>query len=338
MARTDRPRVLVLGGTAFVGRAVVEEAVARGWDVTVLNRGHRRPPRSVTVLVGDREEHDGLAALARGEWDVVVDTWSWDPAAVRRAAETLVGRVGQYSYVSSRSVYAFPTPPGAGEDAPLVPVGDQPAAEYATAKVAAEQAWDEVFEGRALLARAGLILGRYENVGRLPWWLARISRGGSVLAPGPADLGLQFIDVRDLALWMLDASLGGLGGPFNAVSPPGHTTMADLLRACVTVTGSDASLRWVDPAVLKQADIRPWTQLPIWLPPGPLHAAMHQADTSAARAAGLVCRPAFDTVADTWRWLDAVGDPPHRSDREEVGLDPQLESRILDQLPRQPRP
>ncbi|WP_049567522.1 NAD-dependent epimerase/dehydratase family protein [Nonomuraea sp. SBT364] len=318
--------VLLLGGTEFVGRAFVEEALALGWRVTVFNRGTHEPPAGVTALRGDRSREGGLEALTRGEWDVVVDTWSWAPSAVREAASLLAGRAGHYVYVSSRSVYAPPVPFGADESAPLTGSGD---VGYAAMKAGGEEAATAAFGERALLARAGLIIGPHENIGRLPWWLTRIARGGPVLAPGPRELGVQYVDARDLARWCLDAARRGVGGAYNVVSPPDFTTMRELLETAVRVTGSGAELRWVEPEAILAAGIEPWTDLPIWLL-GEDHAFMHGADVSKAVAAGLTFRPVEETVADTWAWLRSIGGrAPMRPDRPAVGLDPEVEAKLL---------
>ncbi|MFF2952894.1 NAD-dependent epimerase/dehydratase family protein [Kitasatospora sp. NPDC057965] len=324
-------RLLLLGGTEFVGRAVAEAALERGWEVTVFHRGTHAAPPGARVLRGDRTAEGGLAALAEGEWDAVVDTWSAAPSAVRDSARLLAGRVGRYAYVSSRSVYGFPTPAGADESAPLVEGSpDDGEVPYAESKRGGELAALDAFGDRALLVRAGLIVGRYENIGRLPWWLNRIARGGPVLAPGPRGLALQFIDVRDLAGWTLDALAAGLGGPYDLVAPPGHSSMGELLEACAAVTGSDAELRWTAPEAIAAAGIEPWTQLPFWVPPGEFHDAMHGAAVTKAPAAGLHCRPTADTVADTWAWLRSIGGvAPQRPDRPTVGLDPQTEAAAL---------
>lgn len=323
-------KLLILGGTEFVGRAVLDEALARGADVTVFHRGRHAPPAGVAALHGDRTAPDGLAALAQapGEWDVVVDTWSSAPAAVRESAALLAGRAQHYAYVSSRSVYAYPTPAGLPEDGPLVEPGDEG---YAQVKHAGELAAAEEFGAdRTLLARAGLIIGPGENIGRLPWWLNRIAKGGPVLAPGPRDLPLQYIDVRDLAAWTLDAAERRLSGPYNLVSPSGHTTMGELLDTCVRVTGSDAELRWTDTETILAAGIEPWTDLPIWLPEGEMHDTMHRGDVAKALAAGLRCRPFAETAADTWAWLQELGGvAPQRPDRPVVGLDPEREAKLL---------
>ncbi|WP_454042483.1 NAD-dependent epimerase/dehydratase family protein [Cellulosimicrobium sp. Marseille-Q8652] len=343
-------RLLVLGGSDFVGRAVVDDALARGWDVTVLNRGTRPVPDAVTALVGDRTRPDGLDALRSDDvaqkWDVVVDTWSWAPVAVRDAARLLAGRIpgdSRYVYVSSRSVYAPWTPRGADESAPLVDAhpDEETHDDYARAKRGAEIAAVDALGDRALLLRAGLILGPRENVGRLPWWLRRVARGGPVLAPGPAELPLQYVDARDLAAFALDAAITGASGPVDVVSAPGHTTMRELLSACVAVTAdaaaeagaAPAELVWVEPDVVERAGIQPWTQLPVWFPPGELHDALHGSDVSRAFSLGLRTRDVRETVRDTWDWLqslDSAGEAtPQRADRPGIGLPPELEQEVL---------
>ncbi|MEU2158638.1 NAD-dependent epimerase/dehydratase family protein [Streptomyces sp. NPDC019396] len=331
-------RLLVLGGTEFVGRAVVEAALARECEVTVFHRGRHPAPEGVTVLHGDREAPGGLkaieeAAAAAGDWDLVVDTWSSAPRAVRETARLLADRAGRYAYVSSRSVYAWPLPAGTGEDAPMVDgaAADAEATDYARDKRGGELATVEAFgEERSLLARAGLIIGPWENVGRLPWWLNRIARGGPVPAPGPRDIPLQYIDARDLAEWVLDAPDRGLSGAYNVVSAPGHTTMGELLEECVRVTGADARLCWLDEETITGAGVAPWTDLPIWLPRGELHDALHRADVSKALAAGLRCRPVAETVADTWTWLRSLdGAIPLRAVRSPAGLTPEQDAALL---------
>jgi len=323
-------RVLILGGTEFVGKAFVDDALARGWHVTTLNRQTHPAQQGVTSLRGNRWETSGLDELGDDRWDLVVDTWSWAPVAVRDAARRLAHQAGRYLYVSSRSVYAFPTPVGADENAATVDSSpDLTDADYAQAKRGAELAVLEAFEARALLLRPGLILGPDENIGRLPWWLRRIERGGEVLAPGPKDAPVQYVDARDLAAFGLDAAASGLGGAFDIVSPTSHATMGDLLEACVAATVSDARLAWVEPQHVLDAGIEPWTQLPMWLPPGELHDSLHGADVSKALGAGLRIRTVRETVEDTWEWLQSVGEAPQREDRPRLGLDPAVEASVL---------
>lgn len=326
-------RLLVLGGTHHVGRALVEAGLERGDEVTTINRGTRRPARGVDARFADRREPDALAAaLGNDVWDAVVDTWSHEPVVVSEAAQLLSGRAAHLTYISSRSVYKWPMPSGALESAPMVE-GDPESPDampYGEAKRGAEMAAKREFGGPVLLARAGLILGPYEVVGRLPWWLGRLAGGGPVPAPGPTDRPLQYIDGRDLAEWVLLCAERRRAGAFNAVSAPGHTTIGDLLAECVAVTGSKAELVWRSPEQVEAAGVSGWTDLPIWTPPVGELAALHDADVSAAVAAGLRCRPVEDTVRDTWAWLQAEGWPTPPSDRGgDIGLSADQEAALL---------
>ncbi|MEU8210764.1 NAD-dependent epimerase/dehydratase family protein [Micromonospora sp. NPDC049044] len=327
-------RLLVLGGTGFVGGATVTEGVRRGWSVTVFNRGlHGVVPPGVHRLRGDRTAPDGLAALAGGEWDLVVDTWDGAPRIAGDAARALAASVDRYVYVSSGSVYRDPSAHGLDEESPVVDAEpDAVDGDYPQLKAGAERAVRQVFDDRALVVRAGLILGPGEDIGRLPWWLRRVERGGDVLAPGPADLPVQYVDVRDLAGWMLDAGAGRLGGTFNAVGPRAQTTMGELLDACVAATGAAARLRWTDPDRIVAAGVQPWSDLPIWLPIGHPYRGLLERNVTRALAAGLTCRPVAETVADTWRWLREVGVVPPRAGRPQrsaIGLDPAREAALL---------
>ncbi|HVV12727.1 NAD-dependent epimerase/dehydratase family protein [Amycolatopsis sp.] len=291
-------RLLVLGGTSFVGRAIVSEAAARGWSVTTFNRGRGAWSHpAASTLTGDRLRAADLAPLAQ-PWDAVVDTWSGAPSAVRDSARLLSKHAERYVYVSSRAVYASGVH-GADETCALIaPEGD----EYPQHKRGGEIAVEESFGDRALLARAGLIFGPHEDSGRLPHWLRRVERGGEVLAPGPSSLPVRYVDVRDLAAWLLRAVSTGLAGPYNVVNPLGHTTFGSLLSSVVEVVGGSPVLSWVDP--LSFPEIHRWTELPGWLPPS---SPLVTTDASRAAAAGLVCRPVVETVADTWAWVRESG-------------------------------
>jgi 2'-hydroxyisoflavone reductase len=283
-------------------------------------------------LYADRTDAGALTVALDGQsWDAVIDTWSAAPRVVQDSAQLLAGRVGHYGYVSSRSVYAWPIPVGLDESAPVVDAdpGSGDESDYARAKRGAELAVVDAFGDHALVVRAGLILGPYEVAGRLPWWLERISRGGRVVAPGPRERPLQYIDARDLADWMLDAAERGLGGTYNAVSRPGHTTMGDLLNTCNDVARGNAELVWLTPEAIETAGVSGWTQLPIWAPPTGDLAGLHAGDVTAAFSEGLRCRPMADTVSDTWRWLQSEGYPEPPSGRDELGLDADAERRLL---------
>jgi len=330
-------KLLVMGGTRFVGRAVAEAALADGIEVTTLNRGLSRTPHpDVRTLVADRTDPAALrAAIGGGTWDAVIDTWPGVPRVIADSCRLLADRTGHFGYVSTISVYADPMPAGADEHAPLVD-GDPDRADsagYQADKRGAEIAVCRVFGAGALLARPGLILGPYEYVSRLPWWLRRVERGGRVLAPGdPGRAVVQYIDVRDLARWMLAAARRHYSGPVNLVSRPGLTTMGELLETAVRVTGADAELMWAPDKLILDAGISPWTELPIWLPPGPDYDAMTSLDVSVAEGTGLTSRPVQDTVADTWAWLRAEGYPEQRPGPPASGLDPAKERQVLDVL------
>ncbi|MFC6237776.1 reductase [Longivirga aurantiaca] len=326
-------RLLVLGGTQFVGHAVVADAVARGWDVTVANRGlSGSPHEGATTVTLDRTEPGAFDVLAGQEFDLVADTWSGAPSVVRDSARALGDQVGRWVYVSSRSVYAWPPPPNGDESAPVVD-GDPDAdsTEYPRDKRGAELALErELGADRVAHLRAGLILGPRDNVGRLPWWLRRIARGGRTLAPDRPGLPIQYVDPRDLATLGLDAGEQGRSGPVDVVCPHGTVTLGELLTTCVEVTGSDAALDWVDPAFLLGSDVAPWTELPVWLPESEEAYALHTGEVARALSWGMRNRPVRETVADCWAWVqqvdaDGTAPPP----RDDIGMDPAKEEAVL---------
>jgi len=254
------------------------------------------------------------------------------PAAVRDSAQALCDRVDHYVYISSVSVYTPPPPLGVTEAAATVDADpDADSGSYPELKRGAEIALEHVFSDRALMARAGTILGPYENVGRLTWWLARMARGGEILCPGPPDLEIQYIDARDLASFVIEAASGGHSGPFNVVARRGHATMGSLLAACHSAAGADdAAMTWVDPDTIAAAGIEPWSELPIWIPPGHEYSGMHDAAVDRAHEAGLRCCPVEETVLDTWQWFSALNaGPPIRAGLPVPGLDPDRERQTL---------
>ena len=317
----------MLGGTEFVGRALVEEGLDRGWEVTTFNRGSRAADPRVQSVTGDRRQ--GLDGLDPQGYDVVADTWSWEPSTVRDSARFI--HTDRYVYISSRSVHAWPTPRLAAEAAPTVEASadDTVFDDYARTKRGAELAVLEAFGDRAVIARPGLILGPWENIGRLPYWLTRMARGGDVLAPGPAEQTFQYVDARDLARF----SLAAAPGEYSIVNEPDQTTLGELLTLAQEVTGSTGTIRWADPAALVEAGVEPWMDLPVWIPAGEDHESMHEADVSRAMAAGLRIRPLRETVADTWAWLQTIGGvAPQRPDRPVLGLSPQRERELITAL------
>jgi nucleoside-diphosphate-sugar epimerase len=323
--------LLILGGTRFVGRAVVLDALARGWTVTAVNRGLSGPLRAeVEQIAVDRTGTGALAtALAGRHFDVAVDTWAGAPRVVRDAADVLVGRVRRFGYVSSQSVYVDGRPAGGDESWPTVQAdAGADTTDYAADKRGGELSALRAFPD-AVLARAGLVLGPWENVGRLPWWLARCNRGGRVVAPGRPDRLLQYVDVRDLAAWLNDALIGGVTGPVDLTCPVGHTSMGTLLEAVRETTGARAELVWIPQDAVLASGAEPWTQLPCWVPDTEEYAGFMAGDTSTAIATGLRSRPIGETVRDTWTWLQADGMPTPAPARAAQGLPPEIEAALL---------
>jgi 2'-hydroxyisoflavone reductase len=326
--------LLVLGGSSFVGRALVAEGLEGGWAVTTFNRGVTGggPDSSARAVIGDRLRPETLERLTDRDWDLVVDTWSGAPRAVRDSAGALRDRADRYAYISSESVYVAPPPPGATESTSTVaasPNADD--GDYAERKRGAEIALEQAFPDRSLFARAGLILGPHENVGRLTWWLSRMARGGEVLCPGPEDMPIQYVDARDLARFVIAAAASGQTGAFNVVCRRGHATIGTLLDACLGAAGApDAVMTWVDPDAILAAGIEPWEELPVWIPPGHEFAALHDSSVERAHHAGLQCRPVDDTVRDTWEWFRTLDiTVPVRPDLPPLGIEPERERAVL---------
>lgn len=299
--------LLVLGGTVFVGRAIVDAALARGHRVTVFHRGEHgeNAHPQVEHLHGDRTAD--LALLDGRRWDAVVDTCGFDGPSVGSSARYLSARVRHYGFVSSVSVYQDWPAVAVDENSRLKESSDEDA--YGAGKVAAERAAEDAMIGRVLVSRPGLIVGPHENIGRLPYWLRRIALGGVVLAPGDPDEPRQWIDARDLAEFHLDCAENSIVGVFNTVGPPGQFTMGELLDTCRQVTGSDATFTWVDGKVIADNGIGPWTELPIWLWEDSADVSQTwNVDVSRARQSGLAARTLRETVEDTWAWMQAGAD------------------------------
>jgi nucleoside-diphosphate-sugar epimerase len=328
-------RLLVVGGGWFAGRAIVAEVLRRGWDVTVFNRGRTSAlPAGVSFVRGDREDHADLARLAgHGPWDAVVDVAGSVPAVVRDIARVLAPVAGQYVLVSTVSVYRdWPHAP-VDESSPLWPADPdyEPGTRrwdpdaYGPLKAGCELAVRREFGDSALLVRSHVILGPGEYVGRLPWWLRRVSQGGRVLAPAPPGRHIQPVDVRDVACFLTDLAEKGATGIFNVAAPPSGATYQDLLEACRAATGSDARFVWVDEPWLAERGVAEWTEIPLWRTL-PTAWAM---DTTRAQAAGLRCRPLAQTVRDTWQWLGSGGQPVEHERSAEHGISREREAQLL---------
>jgi 2'-hydroxyisoflavone reductase len=313
-------KLLVLGGTKFLGRHVVDAALARGDEVTIFSRGVTNPELypEVEHLTGDRDGK--LDALHGRTWDGVVDTSGYVPRVVRQSAEQLRDGVGRYVFVSSISAYADPSAPLL-ESSPLAeledPLTEEVEVSYGALKAACEHVVGEVFGDRGSSVRAGLIVGPHDPTERFTYWPRRIAEGGEVLAPGDPDAPVQFVDARDLGSFLVALAERGPGGPLNATGPAERLTMRETLERIRDGVGANCTFTWIDDEKLLAAEVGPWMELPLWLP-GTEHAGMLQADISRALAAGLAFRPLEETARDTLAWsLDAGEQRPTLSrDRE----------------------
>ncbi len=320
-------RILMIGGTRFIGKHVVEQALAAGHDVTLFHRG-----RSGADLFPDLEHRTGdrdsdLSALAEGEWDATVDTCAFLPRQVHALADVLGDRGGHHLLVSSVSAYAPADGPGLTEDAPLAEL-DDPSVEvvtnetYGGLKVLCERMAVERHGPGTLLVRPTYVVGPDDYSWRFPGWVARIARGGDVLAPGPDDAPAQVIDVRDMAAWMVRLLEDGASGAFHAVSPEPVFTWRQQLEAIVDAVGPDGTrLRWVDAGTVHAAGL-PEGTLPLWSGDDP-DVWLMAADPSKAYGAGLAPRPLADTIRDTLAWTRTVEQPAG------AGLSAEAEQQLL---------
>jgi 2'-hydroxyisoflavone reductase len=303
-------KLLILGGTKFLGRHVVEAAQARGDEVTLFNRGRLNPDiyAEVERLRGDRD--GGLDVLRGRRWDAVVDTSGYAPRVVRASAELLADAVDSYVFVSSASVYADSSQPN-DETSPVATLDDETVEEvtgvtYGALKALCERAVEETMPGRALCVRAGLIVGPLDPTGRFTYWPERVARGGEVLAPAPSERQIQFIDARDLSEWMLRMAESRGAGIFNASGPDYKLTMRRFLEECVEVSRSSARVTWVGEQFLLENGVEPWGNLPLWLPESDeKHRHFLGMRCEKAFAAGLTFRPLAETIRDTLAWTNA---------------------------------
>jgi 2'-hydroxyisoflavone reductase len=303
-------KLLVIGGTHFVGRAVVEDAVARGHDVTVFHRGADEPEGfpDVEHLHGDRD--GGLDVLRGREWAAALDTCGYVPRVVRDSSQLLADTVGIYAFISSLSALPDDAPPGSNEDTPTYqppfPDTEEITNEsYGPLKVACEREAQAAFPGRCLIVRPGYIVGPHDPTDRFTYWVRRARTGGEMLAPGPDDGALQVVDVRDLGAFTLDRLEEGRADMFGVVGPPARLTWATFLPMVCEVARAGTSLTWVDRPFLESQlgddldEAFPLRDYP--------YQGLHQYDARKAITDGLRCRPLEETIADTIAWDRARG-------------------------------
>jgi len=333
-------RILILGGTGFTGPHQVRYALARGHKVTLFNRG-RRPqdwPAGVEELTGDRNTGD-LKALAGREWDVCIDNPTTLPFWVRDAGRALHGKVGQYIFISTISVYADNATPGADEGAPLAKYeGKDAYAEtqetlkadmrlYGPLKAFSEQEAERQFPGRTTIIRPGLIVGPGDQSDRFTYWPVRIARGGDVLAPGDGEDPVQFIDARDLAEWTIRMAERRVLGRFNATGPDYGLSMAAMLHGIRASGTAPARFVWAPTEFLEAQKVSPWSDMPVWIPRQGDGAGFGSRSIARALAEGLTFRPLATTAADTLAWFRTL--PAERQQKLQAGLAAARESELL---------
>jgi len=329
--RPKPKRILVLGGTGFVGPAIVRAARARGHTLTLFNRGKTNPGLfpDIETILGDRRTD--LDRLRGREWDAAIDTWVMMPKSVRAAAELLKDHVGQYLFVSTISVYKLGREP-LTESSPVLSPKTVNATklegveDYGGNKYLAERAAEELMPGRATAVRAGVISGPGDPSDRFTYWPLRFARGGEVLAPGTPDDRMQIIDVRDLGAWIIRCIDERIVGTYNAVGPD-DPALGHMLEACRTAVKSDARITWADSAFLEAEKAGGWDDFPLAVLSGDEHAGFGHVDARKAIGRGLTFRSPVETARDAYAWWQSQ--PDERRQKPRPGLTPEREAELL---------
>jgi 2'-hydroxyisoflavone reductase len=338
--RAETPlRILILGGTGFIGPYQVRYAAARGHQVTVFNRGRSQAelPAGVEQLIGDR--NDDLRALEGRDWDVVIDNPTTLPKWIADIGPILQDRTRHYVFISSVSVYADTSVEGMDEDTPLLPYeGDEDpmsiarvtGALFGPLKALSERESEKWFPGRTTIVRPGLIVGPGDPTGRFTYWPVRIERGGDVLAPGHGGDPVQIIDARDLSEWIIRLVEQGEVGTYNAAGPRSRLSMAEMLHGIRAVVSGSTPVRfhWVDADFLAAREVRPWQHMPVWVPVGEDNAGWSAVSIERAVATGLTFRPLATTAVDTLRWWHDLPED-RRNAPSSFGISAEREAEVL---------
>lgn len=328
-------KILILGGTKFLGRHLVDAALARRHEVTLFNRGKTNPdlfPNAETVF-GDRE-HD-IEKLSGREWDAVIDVAGYLPRIVRLSAQALEGSAGRYVFISSISVYAGFQKLGINESDPVGKLEDESVEEitgetYGPLKALCEKTVQDTYGDRALVIRPGLIVGPHDPTDRFTYWPMRVKRGGDMVAPDRPDAPIQVVDVRDLSEFIIKLTEENASGIYNATGPDYDLSLGRLLEASKKVSGSNPVIHWASIEFLQEHEVAPWSDMPVWIPDAGEDAGFSRVDVSKAINAGLKFRPLEDTIRDTIAWADTR--PAEHEWR--AGLNPDKETVLLALLKR----
>ena len=333
VGKSPRPlRLLILGGTGFLGPHTVDHARARGHVLTLFNRGRTNPGLfpDVETILGDRDgKLDGLKGRT---WDAVIDNSGYVPRIVKMSADLLAPSTGQYVFISTISVFGESPKPGADESHPVETLADPTTEEvrqfYGGLKALCEKAAEASMPGRATVIRPGLIVGPMDTTDRFTYWPVRLAAGGDVLAPGDGSDPVQFVDVRDLAAFVVKAVEDKSFGTFNATGPADELRMSAFLDTCRTAVGSTANLVWADAAFLEKMEVAPWGDMPVWVPGTGQLAGFGRIDCRRAGKAGLAFRPLADTARDTLDWWRTL--PVERTAKLKAGIAPDREKVVLE--------
>jgi len=318
-------KLLILGGTIFLGRHIAEIALKRGWDVTLFTRGQHSPNilPEAKKLIGDR--NGNLSALEEGEWDAVIDTSCYFPRIARESAELLKPRVGHYVFISTISVYEDYAERNLDETYPVGIISDESVETitgetYGPLKALCELEVTKVFPTNSLNIRPGLIVGPNDISDRYTYWAKRIQKGGKILAPGDPEYPVQFIDVRDLANWTLDMTLQKKTGVYNATGPEKLLTMGEWLESIKTEMQSDCEFVWVDDEFLIEQDVGAYFEMPLWIPLNGDNNYFSEVSVEKAVRNGLVFRSPEESAIDALKWRETTDFPTRAgmtSEREE---------------------
>lgn len=328
-------KILILGGTKFLGRHLVDAALAAGHEVTLFNRGKTNPTLfpNVETITGDRE-HD-IDKLSGHEWDAAIDVAGYLPRLVRLSAAALKGSVKRYVFISSISVYQNFSKVGINESDPVSTLEDETVEEisgetYGALKALCEKVVQEVYGDRALVVRPGLIVGPYDPTDRFTYWPMRVKRGDDIIAPDKPQTPIQIIDARDLAEFIVKLIEDGASGIYNATGPDYELMIGEFLDACKRVSGSVGTFHWASADFLQEHEVTPWSDMPVWIPDTTEDAGFSRVDVSKAIGAGLKFRPLDDTIRATLQWAET-----RPEDHEwHAGLNPEKEKILLTLLKR----
>jgi 2'-hydroxyisoflavone reductase len=326
--------ILILGGTGFLGPAIVDAARPRGHTLTLFNRGKTNPNLfpEVEKLQGDRDGK--LDALKGRSWDAVVDTSGYVPRIVKMSTELLAPATQHYVFVSTISVYAGFEKPNADEDAPLAtlpdPTSEDVPQHYGALKALCEKAAEAAMPGRVANIRPGLIVGPRDPTGRFTYWPVRVARGGEILAPGSGADPVQLIDVRDLAEWIVEVIEKKVVGTYNALGPAERLEMAAMLKGVGEGVGvPDPKLVWVPAEFLEQQKVAPWQDMPVWIPAAGDMAGAGTMSNARAAGKGLRFRPISDTAKATLEWVNGLDAETRVQVTAHAGLKPDREVEVL---------